>query len=151
MLIVMKAIALLLCAAGLAAGATLTDVRKVYLFPMGSGYDQILASRLAGQHLVQIVIDPKTADAFLTDRLGPVFEATFAKRVLEQKNVEESPRQSLGMRHGTLFLVSKSKELLWSTYNPPKDASAKELDKAARKTVEQFMKDLQPLASDLAK
>ena len=63
-----------LCAATLAAGDP-AKVKAVYLLSMGNGLDQYLANRLTEARLFQVVVDPKKADAVLTDQLGPVFEA----------------------------------------------------------------------------
>lgn len=59
-----------------AAGAPvqLPQVRSVYLFPMANGLDQYLANRLTNLAVFQVVIDPKKADAVLSDRLGETFE-----------------------------------------------------------------------------
>ena len=147
MLSVMKLFVLLAGLAGLAAGAQLADVKTVYLFPMRNGFDQILATRLLEGRVFQLTTDPKAADAVLTDRLGSAFEKTFDTHVLSLKDVEEGPRSTFSAGRGTLFLVSKSKQILWSTYQPPKDVSPKHLDRAARKSVEQLKKDLLPPAA----
>jgi hypothetical protein len=50
---------------------------------------------------------------------------------------------SFGRAKGTLFLVdAKSKEVLWSTYNPSKDATSKEMDRTANDIVSRLKKDL---------
>jgi hypothetical protein len=46
---------------------------------MSRGFDQYLANRLNGQHVFQIVTDPKLADAVLTDQIGEPFEARLAE------------------------------------------------------------------------
>jgi hypothetical protein len=56
-------------------GASLGEVKAVYLLPMAFGLDQYLASRLTSAQVLPVVTDPKAADAVLTDRLGPAFEA----------------------------------------------------------------------------
>jgi hypothetical protein len=50
--------------------ADLAGVRSVYILPMSHNLDQYLANRLAGQHLFQVVTDPKLADAVLSDHVG---------------------------------------------------------------------------------
>jgi len=50
---------------------------------------------------------------------------------------------SFGRARGTLFLVdAKSKEVLWSTYNPAKDSTSRELDRTANDIVSRLKKDL---------
>jgi len=76
----MKRFWLVLCGSLLFAGE-LSSVRAVYLLPMGRGLDQYLANRLTNEHVFQVVTDPKTADAFFTDRIGEGFEAQLASLV----------------------------------------------------------------------
>lgn len=66
--------AFLLSCAALAA-ADFASVRTVYILPMASGLDQYLASQLARKGALQVVTDPKRADAVLADRIGPQFES----------------------------------------------------------------------------
>lgn len=77
MVSVMKFVAVLLSGflgLALAAGnAPLSQVRAVYLFPMGNGLDQYLANRITNSGLFRVVTDPKKADAVFTDRLGDNF------------------------------------------------------------------------------
>jgi hypothetical protein len=66
---------LLFLLAGMAALAgDLSQVRKVYILSMAGGLDQHIANRLTDGHVLQVVTDPKNADAILTDKLGPGFE-----------------------------------------------------------------------------
>jgi hypothetical protein len=58
-----------------ARAAWLAEVRSVYLMPMANGMDQYLADRLTHDHVLQVVTDPKLADAVITDRLGEAFQA----------------------------------------------------------------------------
>ena len=69
----MKAAASLLFLAASAA-AQLSSVHSVYLLPMSNGMDQYLANRLTQTGTLQVVTDPKRADAVFTDRLGEGFE-----------------------------------------------------------------------------
>ena len=71
----MKRLLLLVCCTGaLSVAADLSGVRSVYVLPMAKGFDQYLANRLTGDHVFQVVTDPKLADAVLTDRIGEGFE-----------------------------------------------------------------------------
>lgn len=65
----------LLCAGLLAWTAELTGVHSVYVMPMNHGLDQYLANRIAAQHLFRVVIDPKLADAVLTDHVGEALQS----------------------------------------------------------------------------
>lgn len=52
-------------------------------------------------------------------------------------------RSSSAGSRGTLFLVdAKSKTVLWSTYDEPKDTSPAKLDESAKRKVERLRKDL---------
>ena len=144
MMIVMKSVFLLLVAAAFLPAATLLDVHTVYIFPMHNALDQYLASELTQQHVFQVVSDPKLADAVFTDRMGPTFEQTFDTRVLDAKPKGEQPHYTTFGGKGGLFLVNKSKQIVWSTLDAPKDTSAKQMAKAARRSVDRLKKDLNP-------
>jgi len=71
----MKRLALLFsCSAALMCAADLAGVHTVYVLKMGKGLDQYLASRLAAEHVFQIVTDPKLADTVLTDQVGEALQ-----------------------------------------------------------------------------
>ena len=152
-------------------GADLSHVKRVYLLPMGSGADQHLANHLTITGTFAVVADPKLADAVFTDRLGKAFEERFeelypppapapapTEKAEEKKSGDsEEPdktdeKSKLGNRpmrsssagsRGTLFLVdAKSKTVLWSTYDEPKDSSPARLDESAKRKVERLRKDL---------
>src|SRR6266498_3415335 len=56
----MKRLAFLFsCSAALACAADLSNVHNVYLLKMTKGLDQYLANRLTGDHVFQVVTDPK--------------------------------------------------------------------------------------------
>lgn len=55
--------------------AEMSQVRKVYLLPMTSGFDQYLTNHLVKMGRFEIVAKPELADAVFTDRLGAAFEA----------------------------------------------------------------------------
>jgi hypothetical protein len=147
MMIVMKWISMLVLTAGFLCAQTLQSVKSVYLFPMRNGFDQYLAGRLTEQHLFQVVADPKAADAVFTDRVGPSFEQMFNERLLDAKakTGDEAARSSLGGGKGNLFLVSKSKQVIWSAFDPPNDMTPKAMEKAARRSVDRLKKDLAPV------
>lgn len=132
--------------------ANLNQVQSIYIMPMSGGYHQHLANRLIGLGLFQVVADPNRADAILTDRLGEGLEArldgydaTTRKREEAEHKSDEAAKgesrvtlserpvtTSLSGGKGTLFLVDrKSRRLLWSTFEKPKNTTAKELDRSA--------------------
>ena len=159
---------LLLLAIGAAAisSVDLGNVHSVYVLPMAHGLDQYLASTLTTQHVFVIVSDPKMADAVLTEHvnaalqqkldtlLAPPPPKTDAKAdkdespkgtLLEPANKIDNPadNSSVGRSKGTIFLIgTKSRQVLWSTYDLPKDSSSKELDRIAFAIVSRLMKDM---------
>ncbi len=143
MMIVMKFFSLLVLGACLAPAATLQDIKTVYVFPMRNSMDQYLASRLTREHVFQVVSNPKEADAVFTDRMGPSFERIFDERVLDVKFKSEDapPHAAMGSK-GSVFLVSKSKQVVWSAFEPTKDSTPKQMEHTARRTVEQLMKSM---------
>jgi hypothetical protein len=158
----------LLCAilpavAALAAAPELSQVRAVYLFPMGNGFDQYLANRITASGLFQVVADPKKADAVFTDRLGAALEARLAelypetppkpveqvKKTDKDKPEEAAPpaevtrSSSFARGKGTIFLVGvKARAVLWSVYEQPKNTLPAELDRTARRIVDGLQRDL---------
>lgn len=144
-----------LCALTLAiaqSNGNLSQVQSVYIMPMSGGYHQHLANRLIRLGLFQIVADPHRADAILTDRLGEglearldVYDAASQKRDAAEHKGDEPVKgeskvtlaerpvtTSLSGGKGTLFLIDrKSRRLLWSTFEKPKNVTAKELDRSA--------------------
>jgi hypothetical protein len=168
----MKRIALLFCgmAALVCATDNLTKVHTVYLLKMGKGLDQFLASRLAEDHVFQVVTDPKQADAVFTDQIGEGFEAKLeeifptpepAKPAPPPKPVktdeEVSPllgdtvntlsnpasNSSFGRAKGTIFLVdAKSRRVIWSVFEPLKSADPKDMDRTANDIVGRLKKNL---------
>lgn len=65
--------------------AAVAQIKTVYLLPMSRGMDQYLANRLTRGGVVQVVTDPKKADALLTDHLGAAFEASVKELYPEVK------------------------------------------------------------------
>ena len=156
---------LLSCAA--LAGADLSGVRSVYLLSMGGGLDQFLANQLTRGRVFQVVTDPKRADAVLTDRIGPSFEARMNDLFPPEAPKEEAKKEEKaegepmvageavnqmapvgqmavsGRGKGTVFLVdAKSREVLWSTFEQPAEQGSRELERTAAKIVEGLKKDI---------
>jgi hypothetical protein len=144
----MKFLVLSLLAAGFCSAAQLKDVKSVYFYPMPSGFEQLLASRIASEHVYQVVSDPKLADAVFTDSLSDAFLykldhiQTPPKPVTPgsmEREAEAPHASSFSRGKGTLFLVdAKSKQVVWSIYDLPKDRSTPTLNKLARKVVDQL-------------
>ncbi|HJT89483.1 MAG TPA: hypothetical protein VJ732_16555 [Bryobacteraceae bacterium] len=60
-------------------------------------------------------------------------------------NAPAAPPSSFGRGKGTVFLVdAKSREVLWSTYQPPKSSSSTDLDRTASDIVSRLKRDLNP-------
>jgi hypothetical protein len=169
----MKRLLLLLASGGVLMCADLANVRSVYVLPMSHGLDQYLANRLTNDHVFIIVTDAKLADAVLTDHVGTGLQTKLAvllqpapvdKLVLlgDDKDKEaasagsslaetigktSSPADSssIGRSKGTIFLVdTKSRQVVWSAYDLPKDPSSKELDRTASDIVSRIKKELNP-------
>jgi hypothetical protein len=131
--------------------SALAAVKRVYLLPMSSGLDQHLASEFTRQGVLEVVIDPKKADAVLTDRLGESFEIKVSelfatkKEEIKKSDSIRGPGISGKRNTGTVFLVDpKSMAVLWSAYQPPKDSSRDSLVLCARKIVDQFAAAKEP-------
>lgn len=162
----MKLFLLFGCGAALLCGADLKDVHTVYVLPMAHGMEQYMANRLTNDHVFQIVTDPKLADAVLTDRIGAALQDKLDEMLavpeppapkdgekkddansslLNTQNKLQSPASlsTVGRSKGTVFLVeTKSRHVVWSTYELPKDATSKELDRTASDIVSRIKKDL---------
>jgi len=161
----MRFLLILACAGVALHSAELPAVHNVYLLPMTHGLDQYLADRLTNEHIFQVVTDPKLADAIFTDRIGTAFEDKLAEilpppgpakasketsgqassLVSEPANKLSDPLTSstFGRAKGMVFLVNpKSKQVVWSAYQPPKDTSAGQMERAASHIVTRLKRDL---------
>lgn len=116
--------------------------RTVYVLPMAGGLDQFLAQWLTRDHVMQVVTDPKIADAVLTDRLGEAFEQKMTEihpkdekksGKADSSNVHNAFRSSRG--RGTVFLVdARSRAVLWSDYEKvPASGSNDKLNQEAER------------------
>jgi hypothetical protein len=138
----MKFVFGLLLGAVFLKAAGIGEIKTVYVFPMHNSLDQYLVSRLAQTHTFEVVSDPKLADAVFTDSVGPTFQSAFNKQVLDGKvDASEMPHGFRSSR-STIFLVSKAKRVIWSTYFTAKDTSSKQLEKASNRVVAHLQKDL---------
>ena len=131
--------------------ADLSHVKTVYLMPMSGGLDQYLAIRLTSGGTLQVVTDPKKADAIFTDRIGTGFEKTLQDMTAPPKNKDDGKLASADFTQGTsqgfrgkgsLFLVDRqSHVVVWSIYAKPKNNESEELNRLATKIADQFGKD----------
>jgi hypothetical protein len=127
-----------------AAACLAQPPRSVYVLPMAGGLDQYLAAQLTHEKVLQVVADPKLADAVLTDRLGEAFERKLAQISPrdDDEDSSDAPRhtfQSSGAK-GTVFLVdTKSRQVLWSDFEKPlTKRSAEKLSKQAGRIVKRL-------------
>jgi len=146
----------------------LKQVNTVYILGMTGAMDQFLANRLTSAGVFQVVTDPQKADAILTDRLGEPFEKKLnelyppeAPQPEPKKDAEDSAKDkkasladlaggparvgssSFNRGKGNFFLVDrKSRNVLWSVYEPSKDSSAGEMSKTAERVVKRLKNDL---------
>jgi hypothetical protein len=150
-----------LCAAQTAA---LGNVKTIYFWPMRHSLDQYLAEQLsAGQF--QVVVDPKLADAIMTERIDAPFlkamDELFAASGEAAKTATESAttggsveeglepvrpaNRAMGRPEGTVFLVhAASRRVLWSTFINQKDTLPKNLHQQAKDVAERLRKGMQP-------
>src|SRR4029077_7888560 len=118
-----------------AAHAQVSGVKTVYVLPMANGLDQYLALRLTSEGVLQVVTDPKKADAIFTDGIGARLEESFATlfdstkkekgdKVGEVDFAHPAMRPLSGSR-GVIFLVDRNtRDVVWSTFERPKSSQA---------------------------
>jgi hypothetical protein len=142
------------------AQAQVLGVKTVYLLPMAGGLDQYLALQLTSRGVLQVVTDPKKADAILTDAIGARLEESFNqlygapvdkdksdkdKSDKDKSDASDSVRPNmrpLSSSRGLVFLVNRNtRDVLWSTFERPKKAEPDELKHVAAKIVERLAKD----------
>jgi hypothetical protein len=161
---------LLVSCAAMLSGADLKGVHTVYMLPMAHGFEQYLANALTNEHVFVIVTDPKMADAVLTDHIGAALQEKLdtmlappppekpAPKAGEKSEPDEvkgsltdpankldnpASTSTIGRSKGTIFLVdTKSRQVVWSIYELPKDATSKEEDRIASAIVSRIKKEL---------
>ena len=134
------ALAAMLLPAGV-YGADMSGVKTVYVLPMSNGLDQYLAVRLTTASVLQVVADPRNADAVLTDHIGQSFEERLDELYGAKPKSEDDKNGSTlefakvtsGARsRGAIFLVNrKTRDILWSVYEQPKGTSPSDLNRTA--------------------
>jgi hypothetical protein len=134
-------VAALLCLSFAANAASLGDLKTVYLLPMSNGLDQYLSISLTTGHVLDVVTDPQKADVIFTDHLGESFQQRLNDLygATPKQNDQNGDQQSFtrvgGARvRGAAFLVDpKTRAVIWSTYERPKNTSPDGLKRAADK------------------
>ncbi len=133
------------------------DYKTVYIMQMSNGLDQFLAIKLTGSRVMQVVADPKKADAVFTDRIGTAFEQSLDELYGEKSKTDDpdkptddkdhlsgsSPRIASGSHgKGTIFLVDrKTRAIVWSVYVKPRNATPDEMNHVAERIASKFEKD----------
>jgi hypothetical protein len=134
----------------------LAEIKTVYLLPMAYSLDQFLAIRLTKGGALQVVTDPKKADAVISDHIGTALEEKMNTLYGVQKSADaedkdkDKDKDSYGngpmaggtRSKGAVFLVDrKTRNVLWSDYVRPKNAQPDELSHVADKIAAQLEKD----------
>jgi hypothetical protein len=136
----------------------LMEVKTVYLLPMTYSLDQFLAIRLTKGGVLQVVTDPKLADAILSEHIGTGLEDQMKALYGEKKPAAADPadkdkdKDSVssfsgpmagGTRSkGAVFLLDrKTRNVIWSDYVRPKNAQPDELNHVADRIAGQLEKD----------
>jgi hypothetical protein len=147
----MRKIRNLILAAALVSTAFAADIqlqlktRTVYIVHMNNELDRHLASRLTSNKVVWVVLDPKDADAVITDRVDNEFW-TWAKTVFGVAKpaatpfpAREDPRAH--ETRSTVFLVDpRAGVVLWSMYEPAHGNSSTALDQVALRVAKELKK-----------
>jgi hypothetical protein len=150
--------------AGDVAHPELAEIKTVYLLPMTYSLDQFLAVRLTKGGVVQVVTDPKLADAIISDYIGAGLEEKLKtlygdKKIEAPKDDKDSKddkkdkddkrdqpfsgaSSGAARSKGAVFLLDrKTRSVLWSDYVRPKNSQPEELNKVADKVAAQLEKD----------
>ncbi len=151
----LAAVALMMSTGVSAAG--LGDIKTVYLLPMSNGLDQYLAQQLTAGAVLQVVTDPKNADAVLTDHLGESFEQSLTDLYQTKPQADDkageaaedkgAPVVRSGMQgkrgRGTIFLVNRrTHDVLWSVFELPKDNRPAGLRRSAGRISDRLAKSI---------
>ena len=153
--------AAMMAAACLAATPELKQVKRVYFLQMTGGIDQYFAQHLINSNTIEVVTDPALADAIFSDRIGESFEQKLTElypppppSAKEEDEEEPSKKISVasgatrgqstwGRGRGNIYLIDrKSRAVVWSAFNKPKNSTAKELDRTAAKFASRLRADL---------
>jgi len=136
------------------AHAEIFGVKTVYVLPMAGGLDQYLALQLSSGGILQVVTDPKKADAILTDGIGTRLEDSLTELYGAPVQADKSDKDKSGASNsarpgmrplsssrGLVFLVNRtSRDVLWSTFEQQKSTKPEDLRHVAKKIVERLAK-----------
>jgi len=93
-----------------------SSVHTVYVMRMANGLDQYIAHQLTREHVLEVIADPKRADALFTDRLGESLEYELEKlhptpkpEELAGKADEDKDKDKEGEDQGTDSAENKDK------------------------------------------
>ena len=139
-------------AATIGAFAGLGDVKSVYILPMTASLDQYLAIELTANSVFLVVTDPQKADVIITDQIGPgldhKLEELFGpkqKAQAEEKDNADYGRgtlQGMTRARGAVFVIDrKTRNVIWSMYDRPKNTTANELNSVAKQIAGKMLKD----------
>jgi hypothetical protein len=115
--------------------------------------DQFLAIRLTKGGVVQVVTDPKLADAILSEHIGSGLDDQMKSLYGDKKTAEGEKDKDRGAAFagpmaggtrskGAIFLVDrKTRNVIWSDYVRPKNSQPDELNHVAEKIAGQLEKD----------
>jgi hypothetical protein len=133
-------------------------VKSVYILPMSNSLDQFLAIRLTAGNVVQVVTDPKKADAILSDRIGAALDSKLddlyvpkpppppkdSKNDMDLAGDPAKPIAQPGSHsRGAIFLIDRqTRNVIWSLYVLPKNTSPNELNHVAEKIAVKLSKDM---------
>src|SRR6476469_11172756 len=78
------------------AHAQVFGVKTVYVLPMAGGLDQYLALQLSSGGILQVVTDPKKADAILTDGIGTRLEDSLTELYGAPVQADKSDKDKSG-------------------------------------------------------
>jgi hypothetical protein len=135
---------------------------------MTRSFDQYLAEQITAESVFDVVVDPKLANAVLTDRIDahflagidelfPLPEPDDPDKAQKKDDEEEAANESIeaggafkrpvnrpmGSPRGTLFLVDiHSRKVLWSTYLKEYDPSPNKLHQQARDVVKRIKEQM---------
>jgi hypothetical protein len=122
--------------------------RTVYVTEMADGLDQHLANRLTSSRVLWVVLEPASADSVLTDTLDDSFWDWLASTYPARPGAPASTTRGMAARRdprtssrhvGTVFLVDpRTRVVLWSAYEYPKNSSSIELNRTAERIVKQL-------------
>jgi len=141
-----------LAASLVASALDLAGIKTVYLLPMANGLDQFLAIKLTTGVILQVVTDPLKADAILTDHVGAGLEQKLDDLYGQKEKPQDSTDafapakpniQPMGRARGAIFLIDrKTRNVVWSDYEHPKNTSEGELNRLAEKIAAKLAKDV---------